>query len=90
MRGLSYKLLLLPLLLVGCTPGVGIKTQIVTRPVLLTEKCIKKEDIPTLPKPLHDTAIPSDLETALSLTLAKISEWAEYGHQADTVIQNCK
>jgi len=88
MRGTIFKLL--PILLVaGCATTPGIRTIMVDKPVIKVEKCIRTEDIPVRPTPLHSEAVPSDLETALSKTLAKISEWTQYGNKADPLFKKC-
>lgn len=90
MRGIICKLAPL-LLLAGCaTTQPAIRTQIVEKPVIQVQKCIKAEDVPTRPRPLAQEAKPSDLETALSIALAKISEWTRYGNKIDEIIKNCK
>ena len=86
MRGVFFSLLLLT----GCTTVErGVKTQIVEKPVLITQKCVKTENIPTRPRPLSDSQ-PTDLESAFSLSLSKISEWIRYGNKADEIFKNCK
>lgn len=85
MRGLVFSLVFL---LAACMPKPGIEIRTVEKPVLVIEKCIKKEDAPVLPSPLQKP-IPSDLETALSVALAKVSEWTRYGAEASTIINGC-
>jgi len=88
MRGILFKLL--PILLVtGCDTTHGIRTVLVDKPVIKAEKCIKAEDIPVRPALLHSEAVPPDIETALSKTLAKISEWMQYGNKADPLFKKC-
>lgn len=90
MRGTLFKLA--PLLLLGAcaTTQPAIRTQIVEKPVVITQKCVKVEDVPSRPRPLAQEAKPSDLETALSTALAKISEWTRYGNKTDEIMKNCK
>jgi hypothetical protein len=90
MRGILYKLL--PILLVsGCmTAQPGIRTEIVEKPVIQVQKCIKISDVPVRPRPLKDEPKPSDLESALSTALVKISEWTRYGNKTDEIIKNCE
>lgn len=84
-----YKLLPL-LLLAGCaTMEPGIRTQIVEKPVILVEKCVKAEDVPTRPRPLSQEKMPDDLESALTTALSKISEWTRFGNQTNEVLKNC-
>lgn len=86
MRGILFSFLLLA----GCaTTQPAIRTQIVEKPVIQVEKCVKAEDVPVRPRPLSE-AKPVDLETALSIALAKISEWTRYGNKADEVLTNCR
>lgn len=90
MRGIICKLAPL-LLLAGCaTTQPAIRTQIVEKPVIQVEKCVKAEDVPSRPRPLSQEAKPSDLETALSVALAKISEWTRYGNKTDEILKNCR
>jgi hypothetical protein len=90
MRGIICKLAPL-LLLAGCaTTQPAIRTQIVEKPVIQVQKCIKAGDVPVRPRPLSQEVKPSDLETALSVALAKISEWTRYGNKTDEIIKNCK
>lgn len=89
MRGIICKLAPL-LLLAGCaTTQPAIRTQIVEKPVIQVEKCVKAKDVPSRPRPLAQEAKPSDLETALSIALAKISEWTRYGNKTAEIIKNC-
>lgn len=86
MRGILFS----ALLLAGCTTTQpAIRTQIVEKPVIQVQKCVKAEDVPVRPRPLSE-ADPVDLETALSIALAKISEWTRYGNKADEVLMNCR
>lgn len=89
MRGILFKLLPL-ILLAGCAHEVpGIRTQIVEKPVLVVQKCIKKEDVPVKPHTLKEAGTPTDLESALSLSLAKVTEWERYGNKTDEIFKNC-
>lgn len=88
MRG-KLSSLVLSLLLVGCahtTPGIKIQT--VEVPVIHVQKCIKKEDTPTRPKRLG--SMPSNIEDALRIALAKVSEWTRYGNKADKIFAACQ
>lgn len=93
MLGTRFKSILFSLipfaLLLGCgeRPEPGIKIQYVDRPVVTVEKCIKKEDVPTRPDKLGGT--PSDLEQALSLALAKVSEFTRYANKTEIIMKNC-
>lgn len=87
MRSILYKLLPFTLLFACSHTEPGVKIEYVDRPVITVEKCIKKEDVPTRPSKLGGT--PSDLEQALSLALAKVSEWTRYGNKTEIVISNC-
>lgn len=90
MRGIICKLLPL-VMLAGCsTTQPAIRTQIVEKPVIQVQKCVKAEDVPSRPRPLAQEVKPSDLETALSVALAKISEWTRYGNKTDEIMKNCK
>jgi PBP1b-binding outer membrane lipoprotein LpoB len=85
MRGIIFS----ALLLAGCaTTQPAIRTQIVEKPVIQVEKCVKAKDVPARPRPLNEVK-PTDLETALSIALAKISEWTRYGNKTDEVLKNC-
>lgn len=89
MRSIVFKLIPL-LILAGCVkPGVGIRTEIVEVPVIQVEHCVSPEDIPVRPSPLQSGRRPTDLETALSLALAKLSEWVRYGNQTEVVLRGC-
>lgn len=88
MRGIAFKLLPV-VLLASCATTPGIKTVLVDRPVIKVEKCIKKEDVPQRPEDLKRTPMPKDLETALSVAIAKISEWTRYGNKTDEIMKNC-
>lgn len=86
MRGIIFSVLLLA----GCaTTQPAIRTQIVEKPVIQIEKCVKAEDVPVRPRPLSESK-PNDLEAALSIALVKISEWTRYGNKADEVLRNCR
>lgn len=91
MRGLFFKLFiwLMPLTLVGCSQPQGIHIEQVKVPVVKVEKCVKQSDIPKQPQPLHAKPAPNEIEGALSLALAKISEWVRYGHQVDPIMKGC-
>ena len=93
MHGLKCKLvfLLLPLTLMACaTRGEpGIKVEYVDRPVIQEVPCVKAKDVPTRPAPLKDTALPSNVEAALSVALARISQWTRYGNKADAILTSC-
>lgn len=82
---------LAPLLLLGAcaTTQPGIRTVMVDRPVIQVEHCVKKEDVPTRPATLNSGPTPSNLEQALSLALAKISEWTRYGNRTDEILRAC-
>jgi len=93
MHGLRCKLVvwLSPLLLIACTtPSTpGIKVEYVDKPVLVETKCVKPKDIPSRPGPLAASAIPSNVESALSVALAKVSEWTRYGNRTDAILKSC-
>jgi hypothetical protein len=90
MRGLVFSLLFL-VTISGCAkPSPAIRTQIVEKPVIQVQKCIAEEDTPVRPEPLAETPVPFDLETALSLALAKIADWTRYGNKTETAIKNCQ
>lgn len=87
MRGILFS----ALLLAGCaTTQPAIRTQIVEKPVIQVQKCVRAGDVPVRPRPLFQGVKPSDLETALAAALAKISEWTRYGNKTDEIIKNCK
>lgn len=87
MRGISCSLLLL---LAACsTPQRGIEVRTVSVPVVSTEKCIKKGDIPDRPKSLASEGLPPDTETALARALAKVSEWTRFGNKVDIIVSAC-
>lgn len=89
MRGAIFKLMPL-LLLAGCaSTQPGIRTIMVDRPVVQVEHCVNKEDVPARPAPLNTGPPPSDLEQALSVALAKISEWTRYGNRTDEILRAC-
>jgi len=67
----------------------GIKVEYVDKPVLVETKCVKAKDIPSRPGPLSASAIPSNIETALSVALAKVSEWTRYGNKTDVILKSC-
>jgi hypothetical protein len=85
MRGIIFSCLLLA----GCAGQTGIQTQIVEKPVIHTEKCVKAEEIPATPARLSDEAAPDNVETALAKALAKLSEWTRYGHVTDQILKKC-
>lgn len=86
MRGIGFSLLLA---LTACASTPAIKTVMVDRPIPIVQKCVKASDIPVRPKTLKEEGLPLDLEKALSIALAKISEWTRYGHQTDTILSGC-
>ncbi len=79
------------LLLAACatTPEKGIKVEYVDRPVIVETKCVKVADIPKRPGTLASGGLPDNVERALSLALAKVSEWTRYGNKADAVLVSC-
>lgn len=88
MRGKLLSSLIGMALLSGCaTTQPGIKIERVEVPVVVTEKCITKEQVPTVPSNLGP--LPADLEKALAVALAKVSEWTRYGHKTDVVLTGC-
>lgn len=89
MRGAIFKLM--PLLLLGACASTqpGIRTVMVDRPVVQVEHCVNEEDVPARPAPLNTEPIPSDLEQALSVALAKVSEWTRYGNRTDEILRSC-
>lgn len=89
MRGAIFKLT--PILLLGACSATqpGIRTVLVDRPVVQVEHCLNREDVPSRPAPLNTEPIPSDLEQALSVALAKISEWTRYGNTTDEILRAC-
>lgn len=87
MRGILFSPLLL---LTGCATTSAIHTQIVEKPVVLTQSCVLEKDIPIRPEKLSKGPAPNDLESALSLALSKISEWSRYGDKAGEILANCK
>lgn len=90
MRG-TLSSIFLSLLLVGCAhTQPGIKIQTVEVPVIHTQKCIKKEDIPAKPASLSKTTMPSNISDVARLALAKVSEWTRYGNKADLVFKACE
>jgi hypothetical protein len=89
MRGVIFKLMPL-LFLAGCaSTQPGIRTVMVDRPVVQVEHCVNKEDVPARPASLNTGPAPSDLEQALSVALAKISEWTRYGNRTDEILRAC-
>ncbi len=93
MRGSDFKpaYLLLPLLLAACaTRGEpGIRVEYVDRPVIQQKYCLQPSDIPKRPGNLSGTAVPSNLEKALDVAMAKVSEWIRYGNQANVLMNGC-
>lgn len=90
MRGISFKLLGGLLLLAGCAHAPsGIQVQYVDRPVIQVQKCIKATEVPQRPASLKSGPVATNLEQALSLALAKVSEWTRYGDKADVVLSGC-
>lgn len=89
MRGVSYSLLTLLLAACATTREPGIKVEYVDKPVIVEQKCVKGKDIPSLPGRLSSTAIPSNVETALAVALAKVSEWTRYGNKTDAILKSC-
>lgn len=89
MRGIIFKLA--PLLLLGAcaTTQPGLRTVMVDRPVIQVEHCVKKEDVPARPATLNSGPTPSSLDQALSLALAKLSEWTRYGNRTDEILRAC-
>lgn len=89
MRGIIFKLT--PLLLLGAcaTTQPGIRTVMVDRPVVQVEHCVRQEDVPARPATLNSGPTPSNLEQALSLALAKISEWTRYGNRTGEILRAC-
>lgn len=88
MLGRSFKWLL-PLCLAACsTPSTpGIKVEYIDRPVVQVQPCVKASDVPTRPSRLASP--PDNLERALSLALAKVSEWTRYGNKSDVILKGC-
>ena len=89
MRGISFKMLPWLLLLSACathqTPGI--KVEYVDKPVIVQKSCLEPKDIPTRPARLGSP--PANLETALAVVMAKVSEWTRYGNRADPALQSC-
>ena len=91
MRGVRCNVLL-PLLLLGAcatTPEKGIKVEYVDRPVITETKCVKVKDIPQRPGSLAASGLPSNVERALSLAMAKVSEWTRYGNKTNEILVSC-
>ena len=93
MHGLRCKLLFLflPLTLMACTTGKepGIRVEYVDRPVIQQVPCVSSKDIPKRPGTLASTTLPKNVEAALSVALARISEWTRYGNKADAILGAC-
>lgn len=65
------------------------KVEYVDRPVIQQKACLSPSDVPSRPAPLGSSAIPTNLERALSVALAKVSEWTRYGNKADVIMKTC-
>lgn len=90
MLGTKCKALLVPLLVLSaCATTHGVQIQYVDRPVIQVQKCLKVTDVPTKPDSLKSHGVPGSLDQALSVALAKVSEWTRYGNKVDVVIQGC-
>lgn len=91
MPGNNFKTLVLGLLLAGCTTTQtpGIKVEYVDRPVITETKCVKAADIPTKPDKLGSNAVPSNVERALSVSMAKNGEYSRYADKADFILRKC-
>jgi len=89
MRGVKCSLIALALAGCATTRTPGIKVEYVDRPVITETKCVKTKDIPTKPGSLSASGIPENVERALSLAMAKVSEWTRYGNKADTILRGC-
>lgn len=88
MLGRSFKFLL-PLALAACstTSTPGIKVEYIEKPVIQVQPCVKASDVPERPSRLASP--PDNLERALSLALAKVSEWTRYGKKSDVILKGC-
>ncbi len=91
MRGSVFNLLIGLSLLTACgpRPEPGIKVEYIDRPVIQQKSCIQPTDIPKRPGSLSSVAVPSNLEKALDVAMAKVSEWIRYGNRADAIMSAC-
>lgn len=89
MLGRSFKFLLIPLALAACTTTRegGIKVEYVEKPVIQVQPCVKAADVPERPARLSSP--PDNIERALAVALAKVSEWTRYGNKADVILKGC-
>lgn len=89
MLGRSFKIIVGALLLASCatTKDPGIKVEYIEKPVIQVQSCVKASDVPDRPARLASP--PDNLERALSLALAKVSEWTRYGNKADVILKGC-
>lgn len=90
MHGLKCSLVGILLLVSACAkPEAGIRVEYVDRPVITETSCVKAKDVPKTPGPLSGAAMPKNTETALSVAMAKVSEWTRYGNKADAILTAC-
>lgn len=89
MPGLKCSIALLILLSACAKPEQGIRVEYVDRPVITETSCVKAKDVPSRPGPLSSSATPKNLESALSVALAKVSEWTRYGGRANAILTSC-
>jgi len=95
MRGtLCNVSIILSLCLLGTTgcarTSQGVSVKYVDRAVVQVEKCFKKEDRPTRPKSLKEEGLPADLEKALAVSLAKVSEFFRYSNKTEAILDSCQ
>lgn len=92
MRGINFKygFIILSFSLIGaCTKpdAPGIRVEYVDRPVIQVEKCIQKQDRPIRPSKLG--TVPDKIEDALSMVLAKVSEFNRYSNKTELILDSC-
>ena len=76
------KRLVICLALAACAPKPPVQVS-----VPVATPCIAADAVPTRPEPL--SAMPSDANAALSLTLDKLLEWKAYGVESDGKLRAC-
>lgn len=89
MLGRSFKIIVGALLLSACATSKepGIRVEYVEKPVIQAQSCVKASDVPTRPARLSTP--PDNIERALAVALAKVSEWTRYGNKADVILKGC-
>lgn len=87
---LALALAIVTLALAGCgrTVTPAVETVTVKVPVIRTEKCVARADIPAVPAGLPRPR-PRAIATALDLAVAKVLEFQTYAEKANALLRGC-